>query len=155
MEARKKPFEGPDEEQSHAGDLEAEQREKLAELVLRRSKLDPAEVALFRRVFPALCTAQGGPVWSVLRRKGVREADLADLWQDVFAAFFAHVVEYGFPDSVPAKLHSLAAGNAANERARVQRAPITLGMPSSGSTPPWPDVCSPRSPGSNGWWSTP
>jgi RNA polymerase sigma factor (sigma-70 family) len=110
--------------------------EKLAELVLRRTALSASEAELFREVFRDIMAAHYDRVWSVLRRRGARDADLDDLVQDVFVAFYKQVLELGFPDSIPTKLQSLAVGRASNQVRGENRAPVTLGISSSGSEKP-------------------
>jgi RNA polymerase sigma factor (sigma-70 family) len=110
--------------------------ERLAALVLRRTALSASEAELFREVFPDIFAAHYDRVWSVLRRRGARDAVLYDLAQDVFLAFFKQVIELGFPDSISAKLQALAAGRALNQMRGERRDPVTLGVPSSGSEKP-------------------
>jgi DNA-directed RNA polymerase specialized sigma24 family protein len=110
--------------------------ERLAELVLRRTALSASEAELFRKVFPEIMAAHYDQVWSVLRRRGARDAVLYDLAQDVFLAFFKQVIEQGFPDSIPAKLQGLAAGRAWTQVRGEKRDPVTLGIPSSSSEKP-------------------
>ena len=114
----------------------AERHERLAELVLRRSKLSESEAGLFREVFPEIFVAHYEAVWHALRKGGARDAALKDLVQDVFFAFFNQVVEGGFPDNLAAKLKSLAAGKALNQARGVNRDPVSLGVPSSSSEMP-------------------
>jgi RNA polymerase sigma factor (sigma-70 family) len=104
--------------------------------VLRRTALSASEAELFREVFRDIMAAHYDRVWSVLRRRGARDADLDDLVQDVFVAFYKQVLELGFPDSIPTKLQSLAVGRASNQVRGENRAPVTLGIPSSGSEKP-------------------
>jgi RNA polymerase sigma factor (sigma-70 family) len=110
--------------------------ERLAELVLRRTALSASEAELFREVFREIFAAHYDQVWRVVRRRGARDAELSDLVQDVFAAFYRQVIELGFPDSISAKLQGLAAGRAMNNVRDAKRAPVTLGLPSSRSEKP-------------------
>jgi RNA polymerase sigma factor (sigma-70 family) len=110
--------------------------ERLAELVLRRTALSASEAELFREVFRDIFAAHYDQVWRVVRRRGARDAELSDLVQDVFAAFYSQVIELGFPDSISAKLQGLAAGRAMNNVRDAKRAPVTLGLPSSRSEKP-------------------
>jgi RNA polymerase sigma factor (sigma-70 family) len=114
----------------------AERHERLAELVLRRTKLSASEARLFREVFPEIFAAHYDAVWQALRKRGARDPALDDLVQDVFFAFFSQVLEEGFPDNLPAKLKSLAAGKALNQARGANRDPVSLGVPSSGSEKP-------------------
>ena len=110
--------------------------ERLAELVLRRTALSASEAELFREVFRDIFAAHYDQVWRVVRRRGARDAELSDLVQDVFAAFYRQVIELGFPDSISAKLQGLAAGRAWTQVRGERRDPVTLGVPSSGSEKP-------------------
>jgi len=134
MEPRKTP--GGEQARERARASEAERRERLAELVLRRTALSASEAELFREVFPEVFAAHYDRVWSVLRRTGARDAERDDLVQEVFLAFFSQVLEQGFPDSIPARLLGLAAGRALNQVRGAKRDPVTLGPPSSGSEQP-------------------
>ena len=115
---------------------DAERHARLAELVLRRTKLSASEASLFREVFPEIFAAHYEAVWQALRRRGARDPALDDLVQDVFFAFFRQVLEEGFPDNLPTKLRNLAAGKALNQVRGVNRDPVSLGVPSSGSEKP-------------------
>ena len=110
--------------------------ERHAELVLRRTALSASEAELFREGFRDIFAAHYDQVWRVIRRRGARDAELSDLVQDVFAAFYRQVLEQGFPDSISAKLQGLAAGRAMNQVRDDKRAPVTLGLPSSRSEKP-------------------
>jgi RNA polymerase sigma factor (sigma-70 family) len=125
-----------DEDCAPARAADAEDRQRLADLVLCRTTLTASEAALFREVFPEIFAAHYDAVWSALRKRGAREPALDDLVQDVFFAFFSQVLEEGFPDSVPAKLRSLAAGRALNQARGANRDPVSLGVPSSSSEKP-------------------
>ena len=125
----------PDEESDERAPHD-ERRDELAALVLRRTALTEREIRLFRSAFPAIVRAYHDRVWRELRRRGAPAPALEDLLQDVFFTFFNQVVEQGFPDSIPEKLQSLAAGKASNERRGEQRDPVSLGLPSSRSETP-------------------
>lgn len=114
----------------------AERRERLAELVLRRTALTPPEAALFHEVFPEIFTAHYDRVWSVLRRRGVRDAVLSELVNEVFLHFYLEVQSGGFPESIAARLLSLASGKGSNEARGERRDPVSLGPPSSSSEKP-------------------
>jgi DNA-directed RNA polymerase specialized sigma24 family protein len=116
--------------------VDAERREQLAALVLRRTALSPGEAALLREVFPALFHAHHAPVRRALWKRGAREDALEDLVQEVFFTFFVQVVNEGFPESPSVRLQALAAGKAWNLRRRAQREPLSLGLPSSRSEKP-------------------
>jgi RNA polymerase sigma-70 factor, ECF subfamily len=105
--------------------------ERLAELVLRSTALSASEAELFREVFPDIFAVYYDQVWSVVRRRVARDAELSDLVQDVFMAFYNQVLEQGFPVSIEAKLQGLAAERAMNQVRDAKRAPVPLGLPSS------------------------
>ena len=130
MESHKIP-----EEDAHSTE-EVERRERLNDLVLRRTKLSASEATLFREGFPEIFAAHHDAVWSALWKRGARDPELDDLVQDVFFAFFSQVLEEGFPDSTLAKLKGLAAGKALNQARGAHRDPVSLGVPSSGSEKP-------------------
>jgi len=50
----------------------AGRHERLAELVLRRTKLSASEASLFREVFPAIFAAHYEAVWQALRSASAR-----------------------------------------------------------------------------------
>ncbi len=122
MESRKIPGD-------EARTANAERHERLAQLVLRRTKLSASEAKLFREVFPEIFAAHYDAVWQALRKRGARDPALDDLVQDVFFAFFSQVLEEGFPYNLPAKLKSLAAGKALNQARGANRDPVSLGGP--------------------------
>ena len=125
-----------EEASAPARTADVEDPQRLADLVLRRTKLSASEAKLFREVFPEIFAAHYDAVWSALRKRGARDPALDDLVQDVFFAFFSHVLEEGFPDSLTAKLKSLAAGKALNQARGANRDPVSLGVPSSSSEKP-------------------
>ncbi len=110
--------------------------DEIAALVLRRSKLTPAEESLLRRVFPGILAAHDRRVWNHLRRRGIQECDAEDLEQEAFVALFVFIQENGFPDDVPAMLCSLAEGKVRNHVRGKARAPESVALPSSGSEKP-------------------
>jgi RNA polymerase sigma factor (sigma-70 family) len=113
----------------------AERRERLAELVLRRTKLTRSEVALLREVFPELFTMYRPNVLTYLRRRRVPEADTNDASQDVFLALHRKIADEGFPESVRVRLYQLAKRVAWNYKRGDERDPVSVGLPSSGSEP--------------------
>jgi len=60
--------------------VEAERRERLTQLVLRRSKLSPDEAALLREVFPEIVAAHHDQVWNLLRKRGLDSHEAEDRW---------------------------------------------------------------------------
>lgn len=119
-----------------AGTLEAERREKLTKLVLRRSKLTPAEAALLREVFSIIVAAHHDLVWNLLRRRGLESHEAEDLLQEVFLALYNHTVETGFPTNLPGMLHTLTDRKAIDHVRARNRSPFSIGLPSSSSEKP-------------------
>ncbi len=114
----------------------AERRERLAELVLRRTKLSESEVALLWEVFPEIVVIYQGAVWRYLKRHGVDEEGAKDAAQDVFMSLHRKIVDEGFPASMRAKLYSLAKGASSNRLRGQERDPASACLPSSSSEPP-------------------
>jgi DNA-directed RNA polymerase specialized sigma24 family protein len=121
---------------------EVERRERLAQLVLRRTKLSASEAVLLREVFPEILGAHHDQVWNRLRRRGLEGDEAEDLLQEVFLALYHRIVEHGFPDSIPAMLRVLTEGMLLNHVRAKKRAPVSVALPSSGSEKPRsaPDV---------------
>jgi len=126
----------------HADLPEAERRERLAQLALRRSKLSASEAVLLREVFPAIFDAHHDQVWNQLRRRSLDGEEAEDLLQEVFLALYGRILEHGFPDSVGAVLRVLTEGLVLNHVRAKRRAPESVALPSSGSEKPAsePDV---------------
>ena len=116
-----------------AGISEAERRERLTQLVLRRSKLSPDEAALLREVFPQIVDAHHDQVWNHLRKRGLESHEAEDLLQEVFLTLHNQILETGFVDSIPAMLHRLTDRKVLNHVRAQKRAPFSIGLPSSGS----------------------
>jgi RNA polymerase sigma-70 factor, ECF subfamily len=114
---------------------DAQLREQLEQLVLRRSKLDDGEAALLRAVFPEILKAHHDLVWNQLRRRGL-DAELEDLVQETFTVLYKHIVDEGFPDHLPGLLVAMADGLFLNHVRNVHRSPESVGLPSSGSEKP-------------------
>jgi RNA polymerase sigma factor (sigma-70 family) len=104
--------------------------------LVRDTALSESEIALFREVFPEIMDMHLERVWRVLVRRGIRDAALEDLVQEVFATFFRSVCESGFSSDVQTELDNIAAGKASNHLRGAGREPISLGLPSSGSERP-------------------
>ena len=114
----------------------AEREERLADLVLRRTKLSEDEGALFREAFRGILADHQRFVRRYFLRRGLEEAEAKDATQEVFVSLYCKIVEEGFPDSIRAKVYSLARGAFSNRIRAQQRDPVSIGMPSSGSEPP-------------------
>ena len=119
-----------------AGMSEAERRDRLTQLVLRRSKLSPDEAALLREVFPELVAAHHDPVYNLLRKRGLDSHEAEDLLQEVFLALHDHILENGFVAHLPGMLHALTQGKVLNHVRAQKRSPFSIGLPSSGSEKP-------------------
>jgi RNA polymerase sigma-70 factor (ECF subfamily) len=115
---------------------EAERRERLTQLMLRRSKLSPDEAALLREVFPEIVAAHYDQVRNLLRKRGLDSHDVEDLLQEVFLTLHNHILEEGFAANISARLHALTKGKALNHERAEKRSPLSIGLPSSGSEKP-------------------
>ena len=119
-----------------AGTSEAERRERLSRLVLRRSKLSPDEAALLREVFPEIVAAHYDQVLNFLRSRGLDSHEAEDLLQEVFLTLHSYLLEKGFVDNLPAMLHSFTKGQFLNHVRARRRSPLSIGLPSSRSEKP-------------------
>jgi RNA polymerase sigma-70 factor, ECF subfamily len=119
-----------------AGMTEAERREKLTQLVLRRSKLSPDEAALLREVFPEIIAAHHDLVWNLLRKRSLDSHEAEDLFQEVFLTLHKQILENGFPDNLAGLLHFITKGLVLNHVRGQKRSPLSIGLPSSSSEKP-------------------
>jgi RNA polymerase sigma factor (sigma-70 family) len=121
---------------------DGEREEKVAQLVLRRTKLSASEAALLREVFPEILGTHHDEVWNQLRKRRLNPDEAEDLLQEVFTTLYHHIMEHGFPDSFPKMLHTITEGKLLNHVRAGKRTPISVGLPSSGSEKPRssPDV---------------
>lgn len=108
-----------------------ERLERIARLVQRRSELSPEEAALFREIFPDIVAAHHDLVWDYLRKRGLEKHDAEDLQQETFLLLYSHIVEQGFPDSIPGLLFSMADGKFRNLISAKKNSPISVGLTSS------------------------
>jgi DNA-directed RNA polymerase specialized sigma24 family protein len=115
---------------------EADRQDRLAQLVLCRSKLSATQALLLGEVFPEIFAAHHDQVWSWLQRRGVSSDDVEDLLQETFLALHSKILEHGFPDNLAAMLRVITAGKALNHLRARRRAPESVGLPSSGSEKP-------------------
>ena len=106
-----------------AGMVEAERRERLTQIVLRRSKLSPDEAARLREVFPEIVAAHHDQVWNLLRKRGLDSHEAEDLLQEVFLALHNPILENGFVANLPGMLHALTHGKVLNH-ARPEALPV-------------------------------
>jgi RNA polymerase sigma-70 factor (ECF subfamily) len=114
----------------------AARAEAFKDLVLRRTKLEPPEVALFKRMFPEILKGHHKLVWDRLRRRGLDVPEAEDLVQETFKLFFERVKRVGFPDSIAAMLQKITKGLLLNHVRNRKRAPMSVAIPSSGFPPP-------------------
>ena len=75
---------------------EAERQERLAQLVLCRSKLSASQALLLREVFPEIVATHHDQVWSWLQRRGLSIHEAEDLLQETFLALHSNLLEHGF-----------------------------------------------------------
>ena len=125
-----------DDDRKHVRLSAAKRREQFARLVLCRTKLSRSEAALLREVFPEILAMYQGNVRRYLQRRGLDEAEAKDAAQDVFLSLHRKIEAEGFPDSIQAKLYSLAEGAFSNRVRGQDRDPVSIGLPSSGSEAP-------------------
>ena len=119
-----------------AGTSEAEDQERVAQLMRRRSKLSPDEAALLGKVFHQTVAPHREHIWNLLQKQGVESHEVEDLLQEVLLALHNFILENGFVDSVPGMLHTIAERKGLNHVRDQNRAPFTIGLPSSGSERP-------------------
>jgi RNA polymerase sigma-70 factor (ECF subfamily) len=133
---------GAEDANEHAGSPEAERRERLAQLVVRHTKLSASEAVMLREVFPEILAAHEDQVWNRLRRRGLSDDAVEDLFQEVFLALYHWLVEHGFPDNMGGILVVLTERLILNHVRAKKRAPESVALPSSGSEKPasGPDV---------------
>ena len=115
---------------------EAERQQRLTQLVLCRTKLSASEALVLREVFPEIMAAQHDEVWGWLRRRGLLSHEAEDLLQEAFLALHSHILEHGFPNNLPGKLHSLTRGALSNHLRAKRRAPVSLDLLTSSSEKP-------------------
>jgi RNA polymerase sigma-70 factor (ECF subfamily) len=104
----------------HAGISEDERQERLTQL----------------ERFPAIFAEHRSYVEDLLRKGGVESHEVMDLLQEVFITLHAQILEIGVVDSIPAMLQTLTHHKILNHVHAQQRAPFTLGVPSSTSEKP-------------------
>jgi RNA polymerase sigma-70 factor, ECF subfamily len=115
---------------------EAERREALAKLVLRRTKLTADEAALLREVFPLILASHFDQTWGQLRRRGLEETEARDLFQDAFLTVYRTILESGFPNDLPGYFYMTTRGKILNHVRDKKLDPVSVGLPSSGSEKP-------------------
>jgi RNA polymerase sigma factor (sigma-70 family) len=128
--------EGPPADEIAGAPGRASRRERLAQLVLRRSQLTEIEATLLWEEYPTLYAAHHARVFNQLRARGVDRTTVEDLVQETFATLFKEIVAGGFPDSLPSFIYKIAQGKLLNYLRDRRRSPLSYGLPSSGSEPP-------------------
>jgi RNA polymerase sigma-70 factor, ECF subfamily len=122
--------------QAPSPEPEGTRQERLAQLVLRRSKLSASEVLLLDEVFHTIVTSHYDRVWNWLRKRGLSSQEAEDLLQDAFLELYTHILEEGFPANLPGKLRTLTELKLLNHL-RARRSSLeSIGLPSSGSEKP-------------------
>lgn len=128
----------PEEEPTHAPAWSpaTETREEVKALLLRRSKLEPSEVRLFRSIYPRMYDTYLDTILCVVRYRGAQGPDEMDLAHEALARFWEETVAEGFPDSIQAKLLSLASGFARHHVRHEGLNPAAADMPTSSKETP-------------------
>ncbi len=117
-------------------DKDKEQRERLAALVLCRTKLDEQQVEALDELFSELVKIHQAALLRQIQQsiKDVPAAE--DIAQEVFFTFQRKVLEEGFPDEIGGLLHAIADGLIFNHKRAARRSILSVGLPSSSSEPP-------------------
>jgi DNA-directed RNA polymerase specialized sigma24 family protein len=128
----------PHEERTHAPawSPKTETRENFKALLRRRSALMPSEILLFRQLYTEMYDTYLDTLLCVVRCRGAQGADEMDLAHDALAKFWGETVAEGFPESIQAKLLSLASGAARNHVRRKGRNPAKHDLPTSSKETP-------------------
>ena len=132
------PHEPPDEPEidAPAWSPETETREDVKALLRRRSKLEPDEVLLFHALYSDIYDTFVETLRCVVRSRGATGAVEMELVHDALTTFWDDTVAAGFPESIQAKLLSLASGLARNHVRREGRNPATQALPTSSKEAP-------------------
>jgi DNA-directed RNA polymerase specialized sigma24 family protein len=115
---------------------ETETREDVKALLRRRAQLGPSEIVLFHALFSDLYDTFVETLCCVVRSRGAAEASEMDLVHDALTTFWDETVAEGFPESIQAKLLSLASGLARNHVRHEGCNPATEAMPTSSKETP-------------------
>jgi DNA-directed RNA polymerase specialized sigma24 family protein len=113
-----------------------ETREDYKALLRRRSALSPEEALLFRDLCSDIYDTFAETLSCVVRSRGATGTVEMDLVHDAFATFLDETIASGFPESIQAKLLSLASGRARNYVRREGRNPATQALPTSSKEAP-------------------
>src|SRR6185369_2691454 len=116
---------------------ETETREDVKALLRRRSALTRSEVDVLRtKLFPDIYDTYVETLRCVVRSRGARGAVEMDLVHDALERLFDDAITEGLPESIHAKLLSLASGLAQNHVRREGRNPATQPLPTSSKETP-------------------
>lgn len=113
-----------------------ERRDVLGRLSRRRSALTAHEVTLLRAVYEDLVAEHRKQVFALLHKKGLSVAAAEDAYQEIFTGLFTFLCANGFPESPAALLYTIADRKSCDQIRPEAGAPVTVGLPSSGSEPP-------------------
>src|SRR5262249_51723862 len=114
-----------------------ETRPDVVALLRRREKLEPHEFLTFRyKLFPHIYDTYVDTLRCAVKSRGARGAVEMELVHDTLTTFWDETVAGGFPESIQAKLLSLAIGYARNHVRRVGRDPATQALPTSSKEAP-------------------
>lgn len=116
--------------------IEEERNEKLQQLILCREPLSPAEAELLREVFQRIVAIHREAVWRHLLKAGIPADNAKDLFQDIFATLYIHLLETGFREHLSWTIRAITNNKIMNFRRTEKRSPLSLGVPSSGSEKP-------------------
>jgi RNA polymerase sigma factor (sigma-70 family) len=118
---------------------EAARQERLAQLVLCRTKLSASEALLLNEVFPTIVASHYDRVWNWLRKRGLPSHEAEDLLQEAFLDLHGYILEHGFPDNLPGLLRKITMQKFLDYLRARRRAPVSVALPSSGSEKPRSD----------------
>ena len=125
------------ERQGEAGPApDAEAEAEIQALIRKRSKLDPRELALLRRLFPSIMKAHHQRIWGRLQLRGLRPQDAKDIIQESFLALFSSIQEQGYPEDPEALVNTLVKGKLLNHLRYKRRHPESIGLPGSSQETP-------------------
>lgn len=123
------------DEQRAEGDEQTRDAEIQA-LMNKRSKLDPRELALLRRLFPSIMRSHHQRIWGRLQMRGLARQDAKDIIQESMLALFSSVKEQGYPEDPDALVNTLVKGQLLNHLRYKRRHPESIGLPGSSQETP-------------------
>jgi len=132
------PPEPSDEPGTHAPTWspETETREDIKALLLCRTALQPDQVLLFRTLCSDLYDTFVETLLCMVRSRGATDAVAMELVHEALTRFWDEMLADGFPESIQAKLVSLASGLTRNHVRREGRNPATQAYPTSSKETP-------------------